>query len=224
MFFQLLSWSCLHFVELGVFSVINPSVNPLTAAAAAAATGQSWERDGLNLRLQIGICSVDDDADDDDYDENGDASVLADHDLGDGFDYSSAAVAALATPAAGATAIADEPTNKRQRLMRGSVAAKQQQQQQQPSKPIIRVSLSMTGYSSRLDIIAASSVAAGHEIYNTYGEHSNAELLHKYGFCLRQNPFDEVTVSNEGVIAAAKSVMSDHVGVRARCKWMRRHR
>jgi hypothetical protein len=44
----------------------------------------------------------------------------------------------------------------------------------------------------RLDIIAASAIARGCEVHNTYGELSNPELVHKYGFCLPHNPFDEV--------------------------------
>ena len=35
-----------------------------------------------------------------------------------------------------------------------------------------------------LEIVAASAVAAGHEVHNTYGEHGNAELVNKYGFAL----------------------------------------
>ena len=34
-------------------------------------------------------------------------------------------------------------------------------------------------------IIAASDVAAGAEVHNTYGEHGNSELVCKYGFALR---------------------------------------
>eukprot|EP00955_Chlamydomonas_euryale_P007689 81641-Chlamydomonas_euryale.AAC.18 len=37
-----------------------------------------------------------------------------------------------------------------------------------------------------LEIVAASDVPRGAEIYNTYGEHGNAELLHKYGFALQR--------------------------------------
>ncbi len=43
-----------------------------------------------------------------------------------------------------------------------------------------------------LEIVAASDVAAGAEIHNTYGEHGNADLVRLYGFALRNNPFDEV--------------------------------
>ncbi len=43
-----------------------------------------------------------------------------------------------------------------------------------------------------LDIVAAQPLAAGREVYNTYGEHGNAELVNKYGFALPNNSFDEV--------------------------------
>ena len=37
-----------------------------------------------------------------------------------------------------------------------------------------------------LEIIAASSIRAGSEVHNTYGEHGNAELVKKYGFSLNR--------------------------------------
>ena len=36
-----------------------------------------------------------------------------------------------------------------------------------------------------LQIVAASNIAAGAEVHNTYGELGNAELVYKYGFALR---------------------------------------
>jgi len=42
-----------------------------------------------------------------------------------------------------------------------------------------------------VQIVAASGIAAGAEVHNTYGELPNAELVHKYGFALPMgNPFD----------------------------------
>lgn len=55
-----------------------------------------------------------------------------------------------------------------------------------------------------LEIVAASAVPAGTEVHNTYGEHGNAELVCKYGFALRENPFTAVTISKEEVLDAAK--------------------
>ena len=45
-----------------------------------------------------------------------------------------------------------------------------------------------------LQIIAASDVRAGDEVWNTYGELSNDVLLKKYGFCVPENPFTFVTL------------------------------
>jgi hypothetical protein len=47
----------------------------------------------------------------------------------------------------------------------------------------------------RLEIVAASSVPAGAEVHNTYGELSNVELVRKYGFALSANPFDELPLA-----------------------------
>jgi hypothetical protein len=38
------------------------------------------------------------------------------------------------------------------------------------------------------------------EVYNTYGNHSNAGLLTKYGFCEMNNPFDVVTIPSDLVL------------------------
>ena len=43
-----------------------------------------------------------------------------------------------------------------------------------------------------LEIVAACDIPANAEIHNTYGEHGNAELVHRYGFALQHNPFNEV--------------------------------
>ena len=39
----------------------------------------------------------------------------------------------------------------------------------------------------------------GEEIMNTYGQLSNADLLHTYGFTETDNPYDEVCVSHAAV-------------------------
>ena len=51
-----------------------------------------------------------------------------------------------------------------------------------------------------LQIIAASSIKQGEEVFNTYGELGNAELLKKYGFCLPENPFNYVRLNKRRVI------------------------
>ena len=50
-----------------------------------------------------------------------------------------------------------------------------------------------------LQIVAAQSLKAGQEVHNTYGEHSNGQLLNKHGFTLKDNPFDIVEVRCECV-------------------------
>eukprot|EP00890_Picochlorum_soloecismus_P005116 jgi/Picsp_1/5605/NSC_02964-R1_set domain-containing protein len=48
-----------------------------------------------------------------------------------------------------------------------------------------------------LQIIASTPVEKNHEIYNTYGELGNAELVKKYGFCLAENPFTKVSLCKD---------------------------
>jgi len=48
-----------------------------------------------------------------------------------------------------------------------------------------------------LQIIASSPVKKNCEIYNTYGELGNAELVKKYGFCLAENPFTKVSLCKD---------------------------
>ena len=43
-------------------------------------------------------------------------------------------------------------------------------------------------------IVCDAPVAAGTEIFINYGHKSNEELLFAYGFCLRDNPLDLVTI------------------------------
>lgn len=45
-----------------------------------------------------------------------------------------------------------------------------------------------------LHIVAASALHKGKEVFNTYGELGNSELVKKYGFVVRENPFTHVTL------------------------------
>eukprot|EP00798_Chlamydomonas_sp_ICE-L_P009048 gene9048-16171_t len=58
-----------------------------------------------------------------------------------------------------------------------------------------------------LDIVAASSLVKGAEVHNTYGEHGNAELVKKYGFALRRNPFNELSVSKEDILKTSEEAV-----------------
>ncbi|PRW44560.1 ribosomal lysine N-methyltransferase 3 [Chlorella sorokiniana] len=55
-----------------------------------------------------------------------------------------------------------------------------------------------------LEIVAPSAIPAGEEVHNTYGELGNAELVKKYGFALRQNPFTAVSLDKAGLLGDAK--------------------
>lgn len=54
-----------------------------------------------------------------------------------------------------------------------------------------------------LEIVAASEVANGDEVHNTYGELSNCDLVQKYGFALDNNQFDVVQLPLVPLVAAA---------------------
>ena len=48
-----------------------------------------------------------------------------------------------------------------------------------------------------LTLVAVAGANAGDEIFNTFGDHGNALLLHKYGFCEWDNAHGGVTISHE---------------------------
>ena len=60
-----------------------------------------------------------------------------------------------------------------------------------------------------LEIVATAPVGAGSEIHNTYGHHGNTELVYKYGFGLRMNPFDEVTLDKASCLEAAGQLLGE---------------
>lgn len=53
--------------------------------------------------------------------------------------------------------------------------------------------------------------------YCRYGELGNAELVKKYGFALRQNPFTSVTLDKPKLLAAARAALGA-------ARWRRRSR
>jgi hypothetical protein len=66
------------------------------------------------------------------------------------------------------------------------------------------------------------------QVHNTYGEHSNAELLRKYGFALPANPFDSVTLDADALVAAAAAAHGGGAAgareARRRVRWIQQHR
>lgn len=59
---------------------------------------------------------------------------------------------------------------------------------------------------NELIISSIKAIGAGEEVFNTYGEHSNTDILHMYGFVehLGENDFDSVEISTECFEAAYK--------------------
>ena len=74
-----------------------------------------------------------------------------------------------------------------------------------------------------LQVVAASPVLKGVEVHNTYGELGNAELVNKYGFALRNNPFSAVPLDKAAVLQAAQSVVGQRT-MRLRSRFLRRER
>lgn len=74
-----------------------------------------------------------------------------------------------------------------------------------------------------MQIVAAAPVAAGREVHNTYGELGNAELVAKYGFALRGNPFDAVRLGKAALVDAAAAAQGPRA-CRARCRFLALHR
>lgn len=73
----------------------------------------------------------------------------------------------------------------------------------------------------KLQIVAASDVEAGKEIHNTYGELGNAELVKKYGFALRENPFTAVELDKSSLLEACRELYlgeSDKKGTQPKAK------
>ena len=74
-----------------------------------------------------------------------------------------------------------------------------------------------------MQIIAARPLEAGQEIFNTYGELGNAELVSKYGFALADNPFNKVTLDKEKLLEAAAGFLSKKSMVQ-RCHFLEQER
>jgi hypothetical protein len=72
-----------------------------------------------------------------------------------------------------------------------------------------------------LECRAASLIAAGCEVHNTYGEHGAAELAARYGFALAApcpGPFDAVGLRVSDLLAAARAALPSARALRARTR------
>ena len=58
-----------------------------------------------------------------------------------------------------------------------------------------------------LQIVAACSLAKGEEIFNTFGELENTELVCKYGFALPNNPFNSVHLNKEVLLQQTEALI-----------------
>eukprot|EP00250_Pteridium_aquilinum_P008739 c18174_g1_i1 orf=902-1984(+) len=63
-----------------------------------------------------------------------------------------------------------------------------------PSESSSESSEGWSGRSDVLELVLVKNVSRGSEIFNTYGELSNASLLHRHGFTEADNPFDIVNI------------------------------
>ena len=71
-----------------------------------------------------------------------------------------------------------------------------------------------------LAIVTQRPFDAGEEIYNCYGECSNATLLHDYAFLSENNPFDIVNLDGELLVEVAADVHGERVARRAARKYL----
>ena len=76
---------------------------------------------------------------------------------------------------------------------------------------------------TRAQIVASQPLKAGTEVFNCYGELSNTELLLKYGFALRGNPFSSVELDKAGLVAAAIETLGAKAAG-ARRRFLKEHR
>lgn len=58
-----------------------------------------------------------------------------------------------------------------------------------------------------MQIRAACPLSKNEEVFNTFGELDNTELVCKYGFALPQNPFSSVQLSKEVVVKEAGKLL-----------------
>ena len=87
----------------------------------------------------------------------------------------------------------------------------------------VEAGLQMNVWQHLRQVVAAAPVGACREVHNTYGELGNAELVAKYGFALRCNPFDAVRVGKAALVDAAAVALGPRA-CRAHCRFLAAHR
>ncbi|KAJ2217472.1 hypothetical protein IW143_003392, partial [Coemansia sp. RSA 520] len=63
--------------------------------------------------------------------------------------------------------------------------------------------------SGTLDMVVYQPCNAGSEVFNTYGDHGSAYLLHRYGFCDTDNDFDSVSLDTSDIMQAISVAVSE---------------
>lgn len=72
-------------------------------------------------------------------------------------------------------------------------------------------------------IITLKEISANSEIFNTYGEHGNAVLLHDYGFVSPTNPFNIVNLDHELLLNSCGKLSGSSRNARRRSRFILRH-
>eukprot|EP00158_Paraphelidium_tribonemae_P001728 Partr_v1_DN24733_c0_g1_i1_m37276 putative SET domain containing len=62
---------------------------------------------------------------------------------------------------------------------------------------------------TNIELRVVVAAEKGDEVFNTYGDHSNAYMLLKYGFCERDNPYDVVSIEKAQIVDYALGFVSE---------------
>lgn len=73
-------------------------------------------------------------------------------------------------------------------------------EEEEADRSIPHMDAAMCTGADSIQVQVCSAVKAGREIFNTYGEFGNAELLNKYGFVVPGNPFDAIEVDHGATV------------------------
>jgi hypothetical protein len=62
-----------------------------------------------------------------------------------------------------------------------------------------------------LELVIVNPLRTNQQVYNTYGQLSNTELLNRYGFIEHNNPYSYIDVSREDILSCLDGV-DDRIG------------